>query len=257
MAVRGPAQPGGRGAGVGLWLCGPPPGGPPGWSPGKGSARLVPGDEIHQEAGLPGPPGWPPGQAVPEQRQQRVLVLCTQPRPGHLPSAACLTRSERRRPAGARGGRPQGLHTPLPGPASPALPVKSEVGEGSSRRGHRRAGGAHEDSWERGRGQLLTWGSSGRGRRGARPGLPGHTEVLPRRPCPACSLSTGLERQRAFPHSIAAPSASVSLELLTVLGAPGRTQTKAGLQGWSHGTQSAVVRAGGRRPHVLTTDIHG
>lgn len=46
LAVRGPAQPGGRGAGTGLGLCGPPPGGPPVWSPGKRSARLVPQEGV-------------------------------------------------------------------------------------------------------------------------------------------------------------------------------------------------------------------
>lgn len=84
-------------------------------------------------------------------------------------------------------------------------------------------------------------------------------------PCPALSLSAGLKSQHSLPHSVAAP------HRLCAPGAaysPGGSQEDTdqgrppGLDG--HGTRPAVVQAGGqrpstrgRRPHVLTVDVHG
>lgn len=94
---------------------------------------------------------------------------------------------------------------------------------------------------------------------GKGPGLGSLATLRASRAGPALltSLSAGLERQRAFPHSVAAPQR---------LCEPGAAYSPGGSredtdQGWppgldSHGMQSAVVRAGGRRPHVLTTDVH-
>lgn len=178
--------------------------------------------------------GWPPGWAVPELPQQHVLVLCTQPRPGRLPSATRLTRSERWRPAGALGKRPRGLHTPLRWPSQPRASCQRRSWQGFSRRGHRQACGAGEDSWAGpggpDLGALETWGSEG-------PGLGSPATPRASRAGPRLSASAGHKSQRSSP--ILWPPLSASLRPCCVQpwGLPGGHRPRpASRVGWSQDT---------------------